>query len=159
MFHVEVTIPKDLFDTKQFEKDAIDVLDWMVKETYKDYKATVGTWKHHVSFYIKQAHWEDAYRVLTSGIATTDLIFIGVDQGTRRHDIPARRKKTLKYQKHFRPKTVPKRIGSTAGGKYGPWRSPKKVTHPGTQPRRFTETIAANREPDFLKMTLKLLET
>lgn len=81
-----------------------------------------------------------------------------IDEGTRKHDISARRVPRLvfPYQgkgRSHNPKTRQLWIGSVAGAgqKFGPIIRPKSVLHPGIAPRYWSKTMAAQRIGPFAR--------
>jgi hypothetical protein len=75
-------------------------------------------------------------------VYTGSKIYKFVDGGTKPHNIVAKGKKPLKFKSGYRAKTSPGKIGSGSGGTSGSWVSKRMIKHPGTKPRKFSETIA-----------------
>ncbi len=74
-------------------------------------------------------------------IFTTDQKYIWLDQGTRPHVIEARNPRgRLKFQGRT-PKTTPFNFTASQGGSNGEVQFAKRVQHPGTDPRGWTELI------------------
>jgi hypothetical protein len=104
----------------------------------KDLADVTRTWATPVKFDVRSA-LEAGSAVIT--ISTTNEIFGYVDQGTKPHIIRPRGK-ALMFGAGFAPKTQPGIIGSSSGASGGAVVFAKYAQHPGTKPRKFTETIA-----------------
>jgi len=133
-------------DVGFFVKEATKEMRTLAENMRADYRNVVRTWNHKPGFNIWGPRMSGGDLVVT--IAPTGAnakIFHWVDKGTKPHVIPkARKSYPLKYQKYYKRKTSPGSLWSGAGGKYGPWRSPYQVTHPGITPGLFSERIAIN---------------
>lgn len=58
----------------------------------------------------------------------------------------------LKFRTNYSPRTVPvAKFGKGSGSASGPWRSVKKIIHPGIKARLFTKTIVNKLNPSFKK--------
>jgi hypothetical protein len=83
------------------------------------------------------------------------LIFKWTDLGTRAHPIdpkPSNRRGRLIFQAGYSPKTLPIARAHVGDGQaHGDWTSPEHVDHPGTQARKFSETIQKRTYPNFRK--------
>jgi hypothetical protein len=108
-----------------------------------DLGKVTATWEHKPVFFEQKLHatggtlFQNEIR-----ITTNDAIFRFVDEGTRPHMIrPRSPGGVLAFQTGYTRKTYPGYITSVQGGKHGPLRFARAVRHPGTKPRRFTETI------------------
>jgi hypothetical protein len=104
-----------------------------------DYRRTVSTWKHSVSFEALVDTQADGSFDLIVG--TDDRIYGYVDQGTRPHIIRPKHAKALAFLSGYRAKTAPGVIGATGGGGFGSRVFAQLVHHPGTKARKFTQTI------------------
>lgn len=105
-----------------------------------DFEATTATWKHKPEFVIKFQPWPTA-GAISAVVYTDDEIYGYVDRGTKPHPIAAKYAPYLRFQVGYHAKTTPNTIGSHGGGKFGPWRMPKEVQHPGTEARNFSQII------------------
>ena len=78
--------------------------------------------------------------------------------GTRRHPIRARRARRLVFRwPGFLPKTTPRYLGSGPGRvATGPLRWPLEVMHPGTEPRRWIETLREKLETATTRNRMQL---
>lgn len=108
-----------------------------------DLARVTETWEHQpVFFELKTAAAGGNLHSGTIRITTNDRIYKFVDEGTRPHIIaPRKAGGVLVFRTGYRAKTVPQYILSRAGGAFGPVRFARVVKHPGTKPRRFTQTI------------------
>ncbi len=87
-------------------------------------------------------------------IATDDLRYLWVDEGTRSHPIPrVRGRKRLAFITGYHPKTTPGRFTKGSGARTGSLVVVPSVWHPGIKARRITkrvaEVIAPQLERDF----------
>lgn len=107
-----------------------------------DLAKVTQTWAHQPVFFEVKQHAAAGYLFASEiRITTNDHIFRWVDEGTRPHVImPKRRGGVLVFGAPSVAKTMPGFIASRAGSR-GPLRFARRVRHPGTRPRRFTETI------------------
>lgn len=74
-----------------------------------------------------------------------------LNKGTRPHPIRPKRAKVLRFKVGGRAKTRPGYIGSTRGS---PGKTPvasKRVMHPGTEPRAWTEAITPKAQAELGK--------
>ena len=125
----------------QLERDAAGI--------QTDYESTVATWEHQVEF---QARILSAGGTRVAYVFTNDEIYKFVDKGTAPHIIMAKhRMRPLVFQTGYKAKTAPGTIGSRAGGPFGPTVRALVVHHPGTEARRFTETIQKKWEKDITR--------
>ena len=120
-----------------------------------DFRATTATWKHKVNFEVVTDIAGNEVSVLAG---TDDEIYRYVDEGTRPHIIVPVRAKRLRFQPGYVAKTTPGVIGSQAGGSYGDEVLRRHVMHPGTEARRFSETIAKKWRIHFLRLVLAAVQ-
>lgn len=116
-----------------------DALDDVSSDVLRDFVETTASWQHKPVF--QRRATADGVEVYTD-----DEIFTWVDRGTPAHDIVAKNAPRLAFQSQYTAKTTPGNIASRSGGKSGPFVFAKKVRHPGTEPRKFTETIMRRRQ-------------
>lgn len=129
------------YDVEAVVRASEKQVDEVARKMVDDFRKTTRTWEHKVVFGVT---------VLSRGgehlaaVGTNDEIYRYVDQGTRPHEIRARRKKFLAYRKGgFRAKTTPRKLSSSSGARAtGPLRRPKAVMHPGTDAREFSKEVA-----------------
>lgn len=111
-----------------------------------DFALTVSKWK-------RQPEFEKAVSVGPASVdilvGTDNLIYKFVSLGTKRHPIFAgiytgkSQARALRFQSGpYTAITQPGLIGSRSGGPSGPFVYRAWVDHPGTEPRRFEQTIA-----------------
>ena len=99
---------------------------------------------------VKKYYYAGGTRV--AYVFTNDEIYKFVDKGTAPHIIMAKhRMRPLVFQTGYKAKTAPGTIGSRAGGPFGPTVRALVVHHPGTEARRFTETIQKKWEKDITR--------
>jgi len=80
-------------------------------------------------------------------------VWFYVDQGTKPHPIAAKRAPYLVFQAgNYVPKTLAKPARTVSGGgqvRNPQWVKTKRVQHPGSEGRHFTQTIAEDIQPSF----------
>ena len=81
--------------------------------------------------------------------------WVWTDLGTRPHRIRAKNAPTLRFQINFIPSTRPGSFESGRAASWPPWRAPKEVWHPGTEPRRWTETLTKERKRKFSALVFR----
>lgn len=134
-----------------FEKALVDAARQVAKEVKKDFEATVSTWEDEN----KPGFGEDidvsgGEIVLAVGVESNGEIYGYVNNGTRPHLIPKSGPGLLKISEGYQPKTMPGVIGSRSGGAGNRFIVRKtQVQHPGTEPRKFDETIAKKWQKPF----------
>lgn len=98
-----------------------------------DFEGTTASWEHKPAFTAEAT--SDGYI-----IGTDDEVYGYVDLGTRPHVIVAHGK-ALVFSPGGAAKTQPGVIGSSGGSKGSGKVYVKRVNHPGTAPRHFSEQI------------------
>lgn len=130
---------KQAIDIDKLRRAIKRATDDSAHEVLKDFQATTKTWETDVTFTVK-----------TDGpnreIGTTNQVYKWVDEGTPPHDIYPKNKKLLRFGLNPVAKTVPGNILSRAGRPGSPMVFARKVRHPGTKARKFTETIRKRRQ-------------
>lgn len=108
-----------------------------------DLAKVTATWEHKPIFFEQKQHASGGTLFPSEiRITTNDAIYRFVDEGTKPHMIrPRTPGGVLAFQRGYVRKTYPGYITSVQGGKFGPLRYARAVRHPGTKPRKFTETI------------------
>lgn len=115
------------------QKSRIDDATRAKAEEAKDlHESNVATWRNKPTFVIVRT--STGYDVKTD-----DEIYAMLDGGTRPHRIEGN--PTLAFQNSYVAKTQPGVIGSGSGGASGPMVFAAGVDHPGTAPRRFSQTV------------------
>ena len=123
------------------------------RDTEADYKKCVETWTHKPKFASIVSLRSGAASVLTApnGSVEENRIFQWVDEGTRHgYRIPSAGFARLSFRR-YQAKTTPGVIGSGKGGPVGDYLHASHVTHPGIQPRLFSEAIQKGRKHRFLQ--------
>ena len=148
----KVTVPKKLFDEQAFLKTAVDGLNWLVRETHKDFAATTRS----TTFEEEQAHQEgDA---LVARVGTDDQRYADRNYGTPERVITSKPGgKPMAFQVGYTPATVPGRIGRGTPHRYGKWVVTRRVRH-SIGARNFDKTIAEKRAPDLERVGLHAVD-
>lgn len=140
-------VPNKIFDLDEFDRRAKKVLDDTIKQAEREFKKTVATWRRKPEFTIKRASSSD----LKASIYTDNEIYGYVVRGTKPHQIHAKNAPALKFKSGFTSKTIPRRITSRRGNRFGNWVSKRSVMHTGTEARDFDIVIAEQLQPVLAK--------
>lgn len=141
---------------KNIVRDLEMAYDDEVKQVKRDFESTTATWREPVKFTVIRKS-----KGVTE-VVTDNPIYGYVDKGTRPHIIrPKQAGYPLRFKTAgFRPKTAPRRLGSSAGS---PAQAPEayamEVHHPGTDARDFSDIIATMSEFRLKKRIDKVLAT
>jgi len=146
---LKAIVPKAL-NTKAMEKIIRQDFRKMGDGMKKDLDKTVATWETDVNFQLRTKVKRNVFTMdVRPKVGEGEKIFSYVDLGTKKHRIPKVGNTTAKplyFQwggpGSYKAKTTPRELSSTSGGPSGPMVSFKHVMHPGTEPRKFSETIA-----------------
>lgn len=140
------------FRSSVFREDTAKVLEDVAGGMLKDYARTVSTWKKKPQFKTEIDTGIGESRGQTSvKIETNDPVYAYVDQGTKKHIIRPRRKRSLVFNSRFKPKTGPMSLQAGPGLSAPPLVGAKVVRHPGTKPRNFNKRIKQKWEPEYKK--------
>jgi hypothetical protein len=119
-----------------------------------DFSVTTRTWKGQPDFKIEHTLNRPEWQ-----IGTDNEIYKYVTGGTKPHKITAKNGKALSFfRTGFMPKTRSEWIGSNKGkvAKKDPT-AVKSVNHPGTQARKFVETIGDKWESEWPRQLARAL--
>jgi hypothetical protein len=119
-----------------------------------DFAVTVKTWKEQPEFTIDHSLIKPEWT-----IGTDNTIYKYVTGGTKPHKITAKNGKALSFfRTGFKPKTRVEWIGSNKGkiAKKDPT-AVRSVNHPGTQARKFVETIGKKWEVEWPRQLARAL--
>ncbi len=152
MILMRVIKPGKPFQSSVFREEVKNSANAIKREILADFKKTTATWQHKPTFGYKVDEGAAVGGVRIQ-VATDDVIYGFVDEGTRKHKIPKYPLPPGKFLAFpggkYRAKTKPRVIGSSAGGASGKLVFRKQVTHPGTKARKFTETIRDKWKTEF----------
>ena len=135
-----------------------NVLDQKVKPSLvKSHEKIVEDWKHKPGFAARRYIEPDRMRVAVFPTGEHKKIWFYVDKGTRPHQIPAVTGKLMVFRAGgtYVPKTMAKPARTVSGGGYVKGGEKvfttkrKAFTHPGSEGRNFTDTIARDLKPHF----------
>lgn len=130
-------------------------LDKEGREQVTLFNKTVSAWRIHVGFdFLTDLGYDDASVLVGPSSGAAD-IWNMLDEGTRPHAIRARRAPALRFQTGYRASTTPKVFNSQPSEKFGEWRRPYSVWHPGTKPREWSPTMEKRRRRPFQRRILK----
>lgn len=115
-----------------------------VTQVKKSYSLTTTTWQHRPRFVVTR-RGDYSYEV-----STRDKIYEYVDRGTKPHVIqPKTPGYPLRFNSVYEAKTRPGKLTSQAGSSRPPVVAARRVRHPGTKARRFTEEIQKRSQKRF----------
>lgn len=149
---VKAILPrKPLVDVNAFESGLDQALDEAAAEALALYEKTTSTWSTRVNFTIRRTRYGRS-------VGTRSTIYKYVDAGTRAHPITPRGPYPLRFPMGGRPKSRPNYIASYQGARGNQWVSPMKVSHPGTEPRNFTQKIEERVAKSMKKKVKSLMK-
>lgn len=137
-----IKVKTDIFHIKDAEKGVRKAMDTGKDRILTRYQSTTNGWGHRVDFTATATR--DGYV-----IGTSDPIYAYVDLGTPAHVIEAKPGKTLAFSVGGSPKTQPGVIGSGGGARGDTRVFAKRVQHPGTEARGFSEAIAREAQTEL----------
>lgn len=139
MYHLKPIRPKNL--TAQFERQPQAVKKGMrdaAEAVKKDFELTTQGWKTSVEFEIVEINDTD---LAVGPTGKGAQIWKWTDEGTEAHDIVAKNAPHLRIPTGGAAKTIPGRLTAGAGARGSVIIFRKRVRHPGTKARRFTQEI------------------
>lgn len=145
-------------------KEVEAVLDGTVKPALvAEHRKIVEDWESDVDFAAKKVIKPNQMAVYVFPTGKDKMVWVYVDQGTRRHPIDAVNAPRLVYmwggKGSYTPKTLPGVVVKGGGYVRNPTlRRPKHVDHPGTDPRLFSQAIAEDYKPYFWKEVEKAFQ-
>lgn len=118
----------------------------------RDHERVVAQWDHKVKFgYVYDVSGNEiSANVYAYG--ANKKIWFWVNYGTKPHIIRPKKKKFLKFQTGYSPRTARGGFGGP-GKAFGGWVSAKEVHHPGIRAREFTKDITNRARPRFRRLT------
>lgn len=110
----------------------------------------VRQWSHKMPFKAQREQGKSYQVVKIVPQGKNKKIWYYVDLGTKPHVIRAKNKPFLAFQSGYSARTAPiAKFNQGTGRKFGAWRKVKEVNHPGTKPRKFSETFLEELSPPF----------
>mgnify|MGYP000347792310 CR=1 FL=1 len=145
---VAITPKGKVVNNTAFLKEYASAMTDTGKGMKADFESTTRTWKRKPKFTIsKPKRSGGAYEIF---VGTDNLIYLFVDEGTKRHLIrPKKRGGVLRFKTGYVARTIPRVLHSGGGGSGSSWASAKVVRHPGTKPRRFSFIIQLKWQDSF----------
>lgn len=125
---------------KKMARNLPGIIDKATKAIIEDealplFNNTVRTWKHQPRFMARKVY--HGYGVEVNPLQP----FEWVNKGTKAHEIEARNAPLLRFTGPYHAKTKVNTIASYNGGRGNVWVSKRRVHHPGTEARNFTDII------------------
>lgn len=117
-------------------------------EMRTSHQHVVSEWQHKPTFKaeISESKYLKTVTIKVKGDAANIWTF--VDKGTKPHEIAAKNVPFLKFQTGYSARTAPvAKFNQGTGQSFGPWVAKAVVQHPGTEARKFTETILKELSP------------
>ena len=115
----------------------------------KTHEDVVSDWKHRPEFRQRVSLTAKRLAVFIFPAGEHKDIWIYVDQGTKPHVIVPKNARMLRFRTGYKAKTAPGAgIRGGGGGATGPVVWAKKVNHPGSKARKFSEQIAKDIQPE-----------
>lgn len=146
---------KPLFETiarqqKYATEAAIMETDETAEEILSEHRKIVRDWAHKPGFRRVRFKNPNVYSIKISPTGRYAPIWIYVDKGTKPHEIAAKNAPLLKFQTGYSARTAPvAKYNQGTGTANGAFVSKAVVQHPGTEARKFTETIIDELDPPF----------
>jgi hypothetical protein len=152
---IKVIKPKP-YDIPRTTEGLRIVLDSGVAKAEELYKPTYQNWDNQPTFK------KEGPKVETGDLmveySTEDVPFVWVDGGTEEHPIAAKNPSgVMRFTIDGSPKTQPGKLHSGPGQMGSDWRTAKELTHPGIEPRGFTEEVIKEVEPQVHEDTDKVI--
>lgn len=147
MIQISVTLPKKLFQNKEWVEAMADSMKHNTAPTLKKlFRQSVYGWSDKPSF--RQKFTRHAAE-LSMEVYTENDIYGLVNAGSPRHWIPKSGTTFQRFRKGYRPATRPGSLQSGRKYRSQPWWTAYRVDHPGFQARKFDELVAKEYEPQF----------
>lgn len=144
---MRVFVPKEVLNDAKVIRNIQHVMSSKTAQDLKrEFAKTYRSWDRQPNFV--QDHYFGS-RVLWIKVFTYSTQYRLVNAGARPHEIRPRRGGLLRFQTGFRPKSRPRVIGSSGGGKFGDFISARVVHHPGHEAREFDAQIAEEYQETF----------
>lgn len=116
-------------------------------------RKTVTTWENKPTFEskISVSKPRGGASVTTKPTGSEEAVnhWVWTDEGTPPHTITARNAPTLRFQSGYTPRTKVGKFTSGASRRFGAWRRPVVVHHPGTTSRNWSKDLSTSRQKPF----------
>ncbi len=147
----------------QIDKMRMEILNELRKEGTlhkQELEKTVTTWKHKPQFESLIGLTGRDATVVTGPTGSDKAVQLWewTDLGTKPHIIRARRAPALRFRTGYRAKTTPGQFSSGRSKRFGPWRRPLMVRHPGTEARGWSETLTKRRKRPFTRRMIRAMQ-
>lgn len=147
----EIILPKGkMIDTAKLRRNIDAALKRASSVVAGDFNKTTATWSHKPKFAKKGPAWRYKARQLL--VSTTHAQYAWVSLGTKKHFIKPTKAKALRWRSGYKAKTRSGVIGSSPGGRTGPWRHSKGHKVKGIEARKFQTAIAKRRRTAMTKL-------
>ena len=154
-FQVKAIIPPRL-NPEVFEAEIERELERQGEIIRRLYEKTVATWSSPKPKFKLETLLESpgprggrTSKAASVEVSTDDDRFIWTDLGTRPHPITARRAPYLVFRWPYGAKTRRRVLGSRQARRGRNWASKRRIRHPGTRARLFTDEIEKRRRRPF----------
>jgi hypothetical protein len=135
------------------QKNAADremaiTLNDTANELLAEHEKVVRQWTHKPRFKAVKIRQRTLQTIRIEPTGIHKKIWTYVDQGTRPHIIAAKNVPLLKFQTGYSARTAPvARANVGTGTASGAWVQKTVVKHPGTEARKFSETLLDELDP------------
>jgi len=133
---------------KYIDAEVLNELTATGQEVRTSHEKVVREWSSKPSFKaeLDVRPFTRTVKIKVKGAAADIWTF--VDKGTKPHEIAAKNVPFLKFQTGYSARTAPvAKFNQGTGQKFGAWVTAAVVQHPGTEARKFTETILKELSP------------
>jgi hypothetical protein len=150
--------PGIYFDFPSFSRKIGQVLsDQVARDTKPRMEQVVAGWKAKPSFKSDLKRKDEGWVLWVGPTGPVARIWAYLTKGVEGHYIRPRRKRVLRFQTGYRPRTHPGKPYYYQGpGRYvGHVRFSRGHYWPGIEPRNFEQKIIAEYKPSFLRTTVR----
>lgn len=145
-------IQPELYDVRAYYSELKKAANQIGFGMLRDFQKTTRGWETVVEFYIRATVTQSIAEVT---VGTDNEIYGYVEKGTRPHVISPVRAKVLRFQSGYRPATTPGRLRSRTARHSGDLVFARRVQHPGTEARNFSQIVADRWEAKAAKLWLQ----
>lgn len=162
---VQAIIPKKVWSDRAVAKAINDALEETGKELDRQFTRTVESWSDEKPTFTHTVGGTGG-RAFVHSFPSGQFVekWVRLDEGTEEHDITPHGDYPLRFpwqgpgRSYLAKTTVGHLVSHPGGNKLGPIRSFRKVRHPGTEPRRWSEVLGEQEIGPFRDRILAAIE-